>query len=73
MQRRAREAEELKTRMEQEQVALEEYIKFAQEEAQKNEIKIKEKEEIKRAVEREKQRKKVKIFFIFFDSNWLVS
>ncbi len=43
-----------------EQRVLEEYVKIAHEEAQKNEIKKKEKEEIKKAIEKERIRKKVK-------------
>ena len=52
---------------------LEEYVKIAHEEAQKNEIKKKEKEEIKKAIEKERIRKKVKSIFKFIFNNITVN
>ena len=56
-----------------EQRVLEEYVKIAHEEAQKNEIKKKEKEEIKKAIEKERIRKKVKSIFKFIFNNITVN
>ena len=56
-----------------EQRVLEEYVKIAHEEAQKNEIKKREKEEIKKAIEKERIRKKVKSIFKFIFNNKTVN